>query len=220
MNASHRFVAALVVLAAVLASAATALLVCGAGRARRRGARDRPAGSPPRRGASVSSARRSPPGCRRWARASPWRRSAPPPIGALAEKPELFGRLLIFVGLAEGIAIYGLIVSILILNRLVVSMARPVYHRRRSQRGRLSARRRCACACRSAAAKRRRSPTRAPRRRWCSSPRRWPRGSRRARCATALAALAPLVLIVPDLAGAVPVPDLAARLRRQLGMEA
>ena len=39
-------------------------------------------------------------------------------IGALAEKPELFGRLLIFVGLAEGIAIYGLIVSILILNRL------------------------------------------------------------------------------------------------------
>ena len=39
-------------------------------------------------------------------------------IGALAEKPELFGRLLIFVGLAEGIAIYGLIVSILILNRI------------------------------------------------------------------------------------------------------
>jgi V/A-type H+-transporting ATPase subunit K len=39
-------------------------------------------------------------------------------VGALAEKPELFGRLLILVGLAEGIAIYGLIVSILILNRL------------------------------------------------------------------------------------------------------
>jgi V/A-type H+-transporting ATPase subunit K len=39
-------------------------------------------------------------------------------IGAIAEKPELFGRLLILVGLAEGIAIYGLIVSILILNRL------------------------------------------------------------------------------------------------------
>lgn len=39
-------------------------------------------------------------------------------IGALTEKPELFGRLLIFIGLAEGIAIYGLIVSILILNRL------------------------------------------------------------------------------------------------------
>ena len=40
-------------------------------------------------------------------------------VGALAEKPDLFGRLLIFVGLAEGIAIYGLIVSILILNKLV-----------------------------------------------------------------------------------------------------
>jgi len=39
-------------------------------------------------------------------------------IGAMAEKPELFGRLLILVGLAEGIAIYGLIVSVLILNRL------------------------------------------------------------------------------------------------------
>ncbi|MFZ0487744.1 MAG: ATP synthase subunit C [Arenicellales bacterium] len=39
-------------------------------------------------------------------------------IGAVAEKPELFGRTLVFVGLAEGIAIYGLIVSIMILNRL------------------------------------------------------------------------------------------------------
>jgi V/A-type H+-transporting ATPase subunit K len=40
-------------------------------------------------------------------------------VGALAERPELFARLLILVGLAEGIAIYGLIVSILILNRLL-----------------------------------------------------------------------------------------------------
>jgi V/A-type H+-transporting ATPase subunit K len=39
-------------------------------------------------------------------------------VGALTEKPDLFGRLLIFVGLAEGIAIYGVIISILILNRL------------------------------------------------------------------------------------------------------
>ena len=38
-------------------------------------------------------------------------------IGAIAEKPESFGRALIFVGLAEGIAIYGLIISFLILNR-------------------------------------------------------------------------------------------------------
>lgn len=39
-------------------------------------------------------------------------------VGALAEKPELLGRALIMVGLAEGIAIYGLIVSILILNQI------------------------------------------------------------------------------------------------------
>lgn len=39
-------------------------------------------------------------------------------VGALTEKPELIGRVLILVGLAEGIAIYGLIISILILNRL------------------------------------------------------------------------------------------------------
>ncbi|MBF0178522.1 MAG: H+transporting two-sector ATPase C subunit, partial [Magnetococcales bacterium] len=39
-------------------------------------------------------------------------------IGAITEKPELLGRMLILVGLAEGIAIYGLIISILILNRL------------------------------------------------------------------------------------------------------
>ena len=36
-------------------------------------------------------------------------------VGAIAEKPESFGRSLIFVGLAEGIAIYGLIISFLIL---------------------------------------------------------------------------------------------------------
>ncbi len=39
-------------------------------------------------------------------------------VGAITEKPELMGRMLILVGLAEGIAIYGLIISILILNRL------------------------------------------------------------------------------------------------------
>ena len=38
-------------------------------------------------------------------------------VGALTEKPELMGRVLILVGLAEGIAIYGLIIAILILNR-------------------------------------------------------------------------------------------------------
>ncbi len=40
-------------------------------------------------------------------------------MGALAEKPELFGRLLIFIGLAEGIAIYGIIISVLILDKIV-----------------------------------------------------------------------------------------------------
>jgi len=38
-------------------------------------------------------------------------------IGVIAEKPESFGRSLIFVGMAEGIAIYGLIISFMILNR-------------------------------------------------------------------------------------------------------
>jgi V/A-type H+/Na+-transporting ATPase subunit K len=37
-------------------------------------------------------------------------------IGAIAEKPELLGRTLIFIGLAEGIVIYGLIVSFIILG--------------------------------------------------------------------------------------------------------
>jgi V/A-type H+-transporting ATPase subunit K len=38
-------------------------------------------------------------------------------IGAMAEKPEMLGRTLIIVGLAEGIAIYGLIISFMILTR-------------------------------------------------------------------------------------------------------
>jgi V/A-type H+/Na+-transporting ATPase subunit K len=37
-------------------------------------------------------------------------------IGAIAEKPELLGRSLIYVGLAEGIVIYGLIISFIILG--------------------------------------------------------------------------------------------------------
>jgi len=39
-------------------------------------------------------------------------------MGAMSEKPELTGRVLIFLGLAEGIAIYGLIIAIMILNKL------------------------------------------------------------------------------------------------------
>ncbi|MGB3365877.1 MAG: ATP synthase subunit C, partial [Acidaminobacteraceae bacterium] len=39
-------------------------------------------------------------------------------LGAVSENPKILGKTLIFVGLAEGIAIYGLIISILILGRL------------------------------------------------------------------------------------------------------
>lgn len=39
-------------------------------------------------------------------------------LAVLAEKPEAFGRTLIFMGLAEGIAIYGLVMSILMLGRI------------------------------------------------------------------------------------------------------
>lgn len=38
-------------------------------------------------------------------------------VGAIAEKPEVFGRALIFVGLAEGVAIYGLIIAFMIISR-------------------------------------------------------------------------------------------------------
>lgn len=39
-------------------------------------------------------------------------------LGAVSEDEKILGKTLIFVGLAEGIAIYGLIISILILGRL------------------------------------------------------------------------------------------------------
>jgi V/A-type H+-transporting ATPase subunit K len=38
-------------------------------------------------------------------------------MGAIGERPEIATRALIFVGLAEGIAIYGLIVSVMILGK-------------------------------------------------------------------------------------------------------
>src|ERR1051325_4970165 len=38
-------------------------------------------------------------------------------IGAITEKPEALGRSLIFVGLAEGVAIYGLLISFLVLPK-------------------------------------------------------------------------------------------------------
>jgi V/A-type H+-transporting ATPase subunit K len=38
-------------------------------------------------------------------------------LAALSERPELFGRAMVIVGLAEGIAIYGLIVAIILIGR-------------------------------------------------------------------------------------------------------
>lgn len=39
-------------------------------------------------------------------------------LAAITEKPEILGRTLIYLGLAEGIAIYGLVISILLLNKI------------------------------------------------------------------------------------------------------
>ena len=44
--------------------------------------------------------------------------AAPAAIGAFSEDPKAFGKALIFVVLGEGIAIYGLLISILIINKL------------------------------------------------------------------------------------------------------
>jgi V/A-type H+-transporting ATPase subunit K len=38
-------------------------------------------------------------------------------LAAISERPEIFGRAMVIVGLAEGIAIYGLIVSIILVGR-------------------------------------------------------------------------------------------------------
>ena len=35
----------------------------------------------------------------------------------MSERPELFGRAMVIVGLAEGIAVYGLIVAVILLGR-------------------------------------------------------------------------------------------------------
>ena len=38
-------------------------------------------------------------------------------LAAMSERPELFGRAMVIVGLAEGIAIYGLIVAIILIGK-------------------------------------------------------------------------------------------------------
>ncbi len=39
-------------------------------------------------------------------------------LGAVSEDPKILGKTLIFVGLAEGVAIYGLVISIMIIGSL------------------------------------------------------------------------------------------------------
>ena len=43
--------------------------------------------------------------------------AAPAAIGATSEDPKAFGKALIFVALGEGVALYGLLVSILIISK-------------------------------------------------------------------------------------------------------
>lgn len=38
-------------------------------------------------------------------------------LAAMSERPELFGRAMVIVGLAEGIAIYGLIIAVILVGR-------------------------------------------------------------------------------------------------------
>ncbi|GAA0855506.1 ATP synthase subunit C [Streptosporangium amethystogenes subsp. fukuiense] len=38
-------------------------------------------------------------------------------LAAMSERPELFGRAIVIVGLAEGIAIYGLVIGIILIGR-------------------------------------------------------------------------------------------------------
>ena len=45
-------------------------------------------------------------------------KASPAALGAVSENPDNFGRAIIFVALGEGVAIYGLLISILILNNL------------------------------------------------------------------------------------------------------
>ncbi len=38
-------------------------------------------------------------------------------LAAISEKPDMFGRAMVVVGLAEGIAIYGLVVAIMLIGK-------------------------------------------------------------------------------------------------------
>lgn len=115
MKTSYRFTISLVVLAAILAACMTVLVVSPGVLA----APSTPSGAPASDSASLAFiAAAISTGLAALGAGFAVAKVGAAAIGALAEKPELFGRLLIFIGLAEGIAIYGLIVSILVLNRL------------------------------------------------------------------------------------------------------
>ena len=38
-------------------------------------------------------------------------------LAAISEKPEMFGRAMVIVGLAEGIAIYGLVIAVVLIGK-------------------------------------------------------------------------------------------------------
>jgi V/A-type H+-transporting ATPase subunit K len=118
MKSPNRFIVALVALTAVLAATATALLLFAPGALAAGAAAGTPGLAPEAWSFGLIGAALAT-GLSSLGAGFAVAKVGTAAIGALAEKPELFGRLLIFVGLAEGIAIYGLIVSILILNRLV-----------------------------------------------------------------------------------------------------
>lgn len=40
-------------------------------------------------------------------------------LAAISERPEVFGRAMVIVGLAEGIAIYGLVIAIILISHAV-----------------------------------------------------------------------------------------------------
>lgn len=45
--------------------------------------------------------------------------SASSALGAISEDGSIFGKSLVFVGLAEGVALYGLVIAVMILGKLV-----------------------------------------------------------------------------------------------------
>lgn len=110
-----RVAAALISLAALLAVVGTALLVAGRAAAQSAGGG---AHVPPEAWGLGLLAAALATGLSSLAGGYAVARVGAAAVGALAEKPDLFGRMLILVGLAEGIAIYGVIVAILILDRL------------------------------------------------------------------------------------------------------